>query len=118
MERLNGILKMQFMSLRGLRIAVTKRADVQRACDFCSACMILHNFCNRNRDSWVAPTDPVDIAVCDQWCSQQAKIFAHQERRMVATAIQVNASLREAQLAFRDVVAADCVLALANSFMV
>jgi hypothetical protein len=117
-ERLNGILKMQFMSLRGMRIAVKKRQDIQRACDLCSACMILHNFCNLNRDSWVAPTDPVDIAVCDQWCSQQAKIFAHQERRMVATAIQVDASLREAQLAFRDVVAADCVLALANSFMV
>jgi hypothetical protein len=36
---------------------------------------------------------------------------------MVATAIQVNASLREAQLAFRDVVAADCVHALTKSFM-
>lgn len=116
-ERLNGILKMQFMSLRGLRIAVTKRADVQRACDFCSACMILHNFCNLNRDSWVAPTDPVEIALCDMWRSQEAKVFARQERRLVATAIEVNASLREAQLAFRDVVAADCVSAVAGSFM-
>ena len=117
-ERLNGILKMQFMSLRGLRITVRKQRDIQRACDFCSACMILHNFCNLSRDSWVAPTDPVEIALCDRWCSQQQKTFAMQERKIVATALEVHATLREAQLAFRDVVAADCNRALVNSFMV
>jgi hypothetical protein len=116
-ERLNGILKMQFMSLRGLRITVRKAQDVQRACDFCTACMILHNFCNLSRDRWVAPTDPVDILYCDLWRDKESKQFARQERKLVKTAVQVHASLREAQLAFRDVVADDCMKAFVNSFM-
>ncbi len=115
-ERLNGILKMQFMSLRGLRIAVRKPADVQRACDFCSAVMIVYNFCNLNRDTWIAPTDAVEQAACDLWVDNQAKLFARQERAMVKKSIQIDASLREAQLAFRDCVANDCAQAVAGSF--
>ena len=115
-ERLNGILKMQFMSLRGLRVAVRKQADVQRACDFCSAVMVVYNFCNLHRDRWVEPTDDVEILRCDRWKDKQNKEFARQERAMVKRAVQVDASLREAQLAFRDAVRTDCVQAVTGAF--
>lgn len=116
-ERLNGILKMQFMSLRGLRIAVRNKRDVQRACDFCSALMILHNFCNINRASWVAPTDPVEVLHCDRWKDAENRLFAKQERAAVKKSFEINATLREAQLAFRDTVAADCVRALCGTYL-
>jgi len=116
-ERLNGILKMQFMSLRGMRIAVRKKKDVQRACDYCTALMILHNFCNRERDSWVKPSDPVEQLKCDRWKDAENELFAHQEEEMVKRAVRVNATMREAQLAFRDVVANDCFAAVAGTFL-
>jgi hypothetical protein len=116
-ERLNGVLKMQFMSLRGLRIAVRKQEDVQRACDFCSAVMVVYNFCNLNRDRWVEPTDPVEQLLCDTWKDKQNKLFARQERAMVKRAVQLDASLREAQLAFRDAVRTDCVHAVTGRFL-
>lgn len=116
-ERLNGILKLQFMSLRGMRIAVRKKKDVQRACDFCSALMIVHNFCNLNRSSWIAPSDPVERLECEEWKDAENKLFAKQERAMVKKAVEVGATLREAQLAFRDRVALDCVHAVTGTFM-
>jgi hypothetical protein len=115
-ERLNGILKMQFMSLRGLRCCVRKESDVQRAVDFCAALMVLYNICNLNRDTWLRPTDPVDIAECEEWLDAENRLFAKQERAMVKKAIEVQATLREAQLAFRDVVAADCMRAHTNTY--
>lgn len=116
-ERLNGILKMQFMSLRGMRIAVRKKKDVQRACDFCCALMILYNFCNINRASWVAPTDPVEVLYCDRWKDAEQRLFAKQERAAVKKSWEINATLREAQLAFRDTVAADCVRAVCGTYL-
>jgi hypothetical protein len=115
-ERLNGVVKMQFMSLRGLRIAERKQEDVQRAADFCTACMIAYNFCNLNRDQWVAPTDPVEQLMCDKWKDEQNKMFARQERAMVKRAVEIDASLREVQLAFRDMVRNNCVDAVTGQF--
>jgi len=116
-ERLNGILKMQFMSLRGMRVAVRNKKDVQRACDFCVALMVLYNFCNQNRSTWIAPTEAVERLRCEEWKDAQEEYFAMQELAMVKKAVEVGATLREAQLAFRDVVARDCERAFSGSFM-
>jgi len=54
---------------------------------------------------------------CDRWKDAENELFANQEQEMVKRAVRVNASMREAQLAFRDVVANDCYAAVAGSFL-
>eukprot|EP00474_Spongospora_subterranea_P008040 CRZ08498.1 hypothetical protein [Spongospora subterranea] len=48
-EHGNGILKGRWQSLRGLRICINKPEDVRFACQWISACCVLHNMVNRER---------------------------------------------------------------------
>jgi hypothetical protein len=48
-EHGNGILKGRFQSLRHLPICIAKASDVEFACDWITACCVLHNIVNSRR---------------------------------------------------------------------
>ncbi|KAI9905534.1 hypothetical protein PsorP6_013469 [Peronosclerospora sorghi] len=45
-------MKFRWASLRELRVHIRREADFKRACDLCSASVVLHNIVTTQRDDW------------------------------------------------------------------
>ena len=51
-EHVNGMLKMRWMSLKGIRIQVKEEKDFKAVCEHIIVCLILHNLMCDFDDEW------------------------------------------------------------------